>query len=171
MGDLPSGPVTLLFTDVEGSTRLLHELGATATRTCSPSTGASCGRRSRRHNGTEVDTQGDAFFYRVRLGVTTRSRRRGGGDASSSNPGGCTCGSASNGRAAADERGLCRGAMFHLAARIGAVGHGGQVVVSGATYRELVTGHELIDLGEHRLKDFDDPVPLYQLGARFTSRR
>jgi predicted ATPase len=58
------------------------------------------------------------------------------------------------------------GTDVHLAARIGAVGHGGQVVVSGVTHAELGTGHELIDLGEHRLKDFADPVPLYQLGAR-----
>jgi predicted ATPase len=54
----------------------------------------------------------------------------------------------------------------HLAARIGGVGHGGQVVFSDDTRRELAGSPELLDLGEHRLKDFDDPVPLFQLGAR-----
>ena len=54
------------------------------------------------------------------------------------------------------------GRELHRAARIAASGHGGQVVVSAAT-RALVDG-ELTELGEHRLKDFDEPVPLFQLG-------
>jgi predicted ATPase len=56
------------------------------------------------------------------------------------------------------------GRELHRAARIAASGHGGQVVVSAAT-RALVAG-ELIELGEHGLKDFDEPVPLFQLGSR-----
>jgi class 3 adenylate cyclase len=58
---LPTGTVTFLFTDVEGSTRLLHELGdayadvLAAHRRCLRDAFA-------RHNGVEVDTQGDAFF-------------------------------------------------------------------------------------------------------------
>ena len=163
MAELPDGRLTLLFTDVEGSTRLLHELGdgyADALddhrRTLRDVFG--------RHGGIEVDTQGDAFFYvfgsadealaaaregcellepgpiRVRIGVHTGTPRR-----------------TSEGYVGAD---------VHLAARIGAAGHGGQVVVSGVTCDELDGSPELIDLGEHRLKDFDDPVPLFQLGAR-----
>ncbi len=117
-----------------------------------------------RHHGTEVDTQGDAFFFvfgsaddalaaagegcellesgsvHVRIGVHTGTPQL-----------------TSEGYVGAD---------VHLAARIGAVGHGGQVVLSSATQRELGVGHDLRDLGEHRLKDFDDPVPLYQLGTR-----
>jgi len=54
------------------------------------------------------------------------------------------------------------GRELHRAARIAASGHGGQVVVSAAT-RAFVDG-ELIELGEHRLKDFDEPVALFQLG-------
>ena len=57
------------------------------------------------------------------------------------------------------------GADVHLAARIGAAGHGGQIVLSEATRHELGSGRELLDLGEHRLKDFDDPVQLFQLGV------
>ena len=55
------------------------------------------------------------------------------------------------------------GRELHKAARIAASGHGGQVVVSAAT-RALIDG-ELTELGEHRLKDFDEPVPLFQLGS------
>ena len=54
------------------------------------------------------------------------------------------------------------GRELHKAARIAASGHGGQVVVSPAT-RALIDG-ELTELGEHRVKDFDEPVPLFQLG-------
>ena len=58
------------------------------------------------------------------------------------------------------------GKDVHLGARIAAAAHGGQVVFSKAV-RELVDG-EVIDLGEHRLKDFAEPVWLFQLGqARF----
>jgi class 3 adenylate cyclase len=54
------------------------------------------------------------------------------------------------------------GEDVHLGARIAAVGHGGQILVSGAT-RSLLND-ELTDLGEHRLKDFDRPVAIFQLG-------
>jgi predicted ATPase len=54
------------------------------------------------------------------------------------------------------------GRELHRAARIAASGHGGQIVVSAAT-RALVDG-DLVELGEHRIKDFDQPVPIFQLG-------
>jgi hypothetical protein len=54
------------------------------------------------------------------------------------------------------------GADVHKAARIMSAAHGGQVVLSAATH-ELVVG-EMLDLGRHRLKDFAEPVSLYQLG-------
>jgi class 3 adenylate cyclase len=61
--ELPTGTVTLLFTDVEGSTRLLHELGAAryseALAAHRRVIREACGRRG----GVEVDTQGDAFFF------------------------------------------------------------------------------------------------------------
>ncbi|HEX4805946.1 MAG TPA: adenylate/guanylate cyclase domain-containing protein, partial [Conexibacter sp.] len=62
MRELPTGTVTLLFTDIEGSTRLLHELGGRYA-------GALADHRRllreafARHGGVEVDTQGDALFY------------------------------------------------------------------------------------------------------------
>jgi predicted ATPase/class 3 adenylate cyclase len=155
----PSGTVTLVFTDIEGSTRLLHELGQESYL-------AALGEHRRVVRdafaaGYEVDYEGDAFFYafgsaadavaaveramaglgagpiRIRVGIHT------------------------------GEPGLDPpkyvGMDVHLAARVMSAGHGGQVLVSRAT-RDLVdTG--LVDLGEHRLKDIVDPVWLYQLGA------
>ena len=65
MGALPDGRLTLVFTDVEGSTQLLHRLGVDYADAL-----AEHRRILReafaRHDGTEVDTQGDAFFYRGR---------------------------------------------------------------------------------------------------------
>src|SRR5207244_3281849 len=52
----------------------------------------------------------------------------------------------------------------HLAARVGASGHGGQVVLSRTT-RALVDGLPLTDLGEHRLKDIPEAVSIFQLGS------
>ncbi|MFP5299485.1 MAG: ATP-binding protein, partial [Actinomycetota bacterium] len=55
------------------------------------------------------------------------------------------------------------GPDVHLGARIGAVGHGGQVLMSGATRQQIEA--ETTDLGEHRLKDLDELVWIYQLGS------
>ena len=61
--DLPSGTVTFLFTDVEGSTKLLHELGAEAYAEALAEHRRVIREACRRHGGVEVDTQGDAFFF------------------------------------------------------------------------------------------------------------
>jgi predicted ATPase/class 3 adenylate cyclase len=161
-GDLPSGTVTFVFTDVEGSTKLLHELGAEAYAQ------ALAGHRRvlrgafAAHGGVEVDTQGDAFFVafptapgalaaaaegqaelaagqlRVRVGLHTGTPHL------------------------ADEGYV--GVDVHRAARIAAAGHGGQVLVSAST-AALVDGDGLQDLGEHRLKDLSAPERIYQLGG------
>lgn len=155
---LPSGTVTLVFTDIEGSTRLLQRLG-------SAYAGAlQAHRRLLRgafqgQGGVEVDTQGDTCFYafvratdalaaaaaaqaalvgqlRVRIGVHT-------------------------GEPQVTEEGYV-GFVVHQAARICAAAHGGQVVLSEAT-AHLVDA-SLHDLGLHRLKDVPVPQHLYQLG-------
>src|SRR4026207_947464 len=61
--DLPSGTVTFLFTDVEGSTRLLHELGAEAYAEVLAEHRRVIREACAREGGVEVDTQGDAFFF------------------------------------------------------------------------------------------------------------
>ena len=163
MRELPSGRVTLLFTDVEGSTRLLHELGdgyadvlADHRRTLREAFA--------RHHGTEVDTQGDAFFYVFPSADDAVAAAGEGSELLAAGPVHVRIG-VHTGTPQLTSEGYV-GADVHLGARIGAVGHGGQIVLSSATQRELARGHELLDLGEHRLKDFDDPVPLYQLGSR-----
>jgi hypothetical protein len=57
------------------------------------------------------------------------------------------------------------GEDVHLAARVAAAAHGGQVVMTMATRRKIGTDDGMHGLGEHRLKDITDPVALYQLGA------
>jgi predicted ATPase len=163
MRELPSGPVTLLFTDVEGSTRLLHELGEGYADVLAEH------RRTLReafaqHNGTEVDTQGDAFFFVFPTADEAVAAAGEGCELLESGPIRVRIGIHTGAPQLTSEGYV--GTDVHLAARIGACGHGGQVVVSGATQRELGRGHELLELGEHRLKDFDDPVPLFQLGSR-----
>src|SRR5687767_1771368 len=61
--DLPSGTITFLFTDVEGSTRLLHELGAEQYAQALAEHRRVLRQAFARHGGVEVDTQGDAFFF------------------------------------------------------------------------------------------------------------
>ena len=160
--ELPSGTVTFLFTDIEGSTRLLHELGPKQYADALEQHRLILRDVFRAHGGVEVDTQGDAFFVafptaegalaaaadvrasladgpiRVRMGIHTGTPHL-----------------AADGYVGVD---------VHLAARIAAAGHGGQVLVSAAAAADL-TDDGLLDLGEHRLKDFDEAVPIFQLGS------
>jgi len=170
MSKLPMGTVTLLFTDIEGSTLLLQHLGeryASVLIECRDLLRTVF----RGHHGHEVDTQGDAFFVsfarasdailatvaaqhaltthpwpkglgvRVRMGIHT-------------------------GEPSLVSEGYV-GLDVHHAARIMSAGHGGQVLLSQTT-RDLVEhdlpdGVSLRDLGEHRLKDLQRPSHLYQL--------
>jgi predicted ATPase/class 3 adenylate cyclase len=158
---LPSGTVTFLFTDIEGSTRLLQELGDRYADVLAEH------RRMLReafahHGGVEVDTQGDAFFVafarasdavagaqaaqralrgggvRVRMGVHT-------------------------GEPMVREEGYV-GIDVHRAVRLASAGHGGQILLSRPTRDLLDSTFELVDLGLHRMKDLSEPQRLYQLG-------
>ncbi len=165
--DLPEGTVTLLFTDIEGSTQLLRALGSQY-----PAVQHSHRRLLRAtfasHNGIEVDTQGDSFMVAfrsatdaaaaavdaqralaaeewpdearvlVRMGVHTGEPERG--------PEGYV------------------GIDVVRAARIQAVAHGGQILASQLT-RDLLAdaGYETIDLGRHRLKDIAEQERLFQI--------
>ena len=169
-GNLPIGTVTFLFTDIEGSTRLLQALGADY-QDALERHAAIIRKALGDHDGVEVGTEGDAFFavfesaqravmaavsaqralaeehwpggrrVRVRMGLHTGEGRLGGDS--------------------------YVGLDVHRAARIGAAGHGGQILLSGAS-RALVQsalpqGVTLRELGLHRLKDLDDPEDLVEV--------
>jgi predicted ATPase/class 3 adenylate cyclase len=172
MSDPAAGTTSLLFTDIEGSTKLLQQLGDAYVGVL-----ADHHRLLREafagHGGIELDNAGDGFYYRfpsaraavaaavgcqrvlaafawpegaqvrVRMGLHT-------------------------GEPLDAEIGLV-GIDVHRTARICAAGHGGQVLLSRTARdligRELPAGVTLLDLGEHRLKDLADPEQLYQVVA------
>jgi class 3 adenylate cyclase len=157
----PSGTVTFVFTDIEGSTALLDELGAEAFKEALADHRRALREAFGAHSGYEVDDAGDGLFYafasaseavtavaqamasladgpvRIRVGVHT-------------------------GEPLLDPPKYV-GPDVHKAARIMSAARGGQVLLSGATH-ELVAV-DVLDLGRHRLKDFPEPVSLYQLGS------
>ncbi len=158
--DLPTGTVTFLFTDVEGSTKLLHELGADAY-------GAALAEHRRvireacaAEGGVEVDTQGDAFFFAFSTVPDALTAAEELTRELASGPIQVRSG-VHTGTPLLTNEGYVGGDV-HRAARIAAAGHGGQVLVS-ATTAELAE-FELRDLGEHRLKDLSGPERIYQLG-------
>jgi predicted ATPase/class 3 adenylate cyclase len=167
---LPSGTITFLFSDIEGSTRLLEELGDGYVALLQEHN-RIFREVIREYEGAEVGTEGDSFFVvfrsplsavdaaahvqrrladapfpatvRVRMGLHTGQGHLAGGD--------------------------YVGIDVHRAARIAAAGHGGQILVSDATRAlvepELPASFGLLDLGLHRLKDLAHPERLYQLSV------
>ncbi len=167
---LPGGTVTFLFSDIEGSTRLLQELGPRYSDVLTTHYGLLRAAFAE-HGGQELGTEGDAVFavfpsatgavascataqralagypwpdgltVRVRMGVHTGEATLVGED--------------------------YVGLDVHRAARIAAVAQGGQVLVSDAVRilveNALPVGVGLRDLGEHRLKDLARPERLHQL--------
>ncbi len=161
MRELPAGTVTFLFTDVEGSTRLLHELGDAAYADALAEHRRRLREAFARHGGVEVDTQGDAFFYAFPTAPGAVAAAADGRQALDGGPIRVRIG-LHTGTPVLGGEGYV-GADVHRAARIAAVAHGGQVLVSAATV--ALTGTEgLHDLGAHRLKDLSAAERLYQLG-------
>ena len=167
----PSGTVTFLFTDVEGSTRLLSQL-----RDRYGNVLAEHQRLLREafaaHGGEEVDTQGDGFFY-----VFSRAR-----DAAAAAADGQRALAAYDwpdgavfqvrmgvhtGEPVLSDEGRYHGMGVHRTARIMAAGHGGQILASQSTASVLadddLDGVSLRDRGEYKLKDFDRPERIYEL--------
>ncbi|MDQ4038713.1 MAG: tetratricopeptide repeat protein [Actinomycetota bacterium] len=169
MTDLPSGTLTLLFSDIEGSTSLLGRLGDRYGDVLSAQR-RIMRRAINEHSGHEMGTEGDSFFVvfesvadavgaaydaqrglsehpwpdgaqvRVRMGVHT-------------------------GEPARLEDGYV-GMDVHRAARVAGCAHGGQVLLSEATYRLAAKeAIDFVDLGWHRLKDIPEAEHLYQLAA------
>ena len=164
MAELPTGTVTFLFTDIEGSTKLLHELRDEYAPVLAEH------RRILRdafaaHDGVEVDTQGDAFlvaFARARDAVAAAAAAQ---RSLASGPIQVRMGIHTGEPLRTDEGYV--GMDIHRGARIAAAGHGGQVLVSQAA-RELIQDDlseefALRDLGEHRLKDLSRPQRIFQL--------
>src|SRR5436190_5472827 len=171
MRELPTGTVTFLFSDIEGSTRLLRELGTEEYSRAQDAHSSIMRAAVAEGGGVEIRTEGDSFFLvfpsavaavraavtaqrsmadqtwpgggdiRVRIGVHTGEGRPGGDD--------------------------YVGLDVNRAARIGATGHGGQVVLSETTRalveEDLPGGVSIRDLGSHRLKDITEPQHLHDL--------
>ena len=161
MRDLPEGTVTLLFTDIEGSTRLLHELGDGYADVLADH------RRLLREaftqrGGVEVDTQGDAVFVAFARATDAADAARAAQETLAAGPVRVRIG-IHTGEPMVTEEGYV-GADVHQAARIMSAGHGGQVVLSESTRRLLDDTTQVKELGEHRLKDLSAPQRLYQLG-------
>jgi predicted ATPase len=159
--DLPTGTVTFLFTDVEGSTKLLHELGAEAYAEALAEHRRMVREAVAAHGGVEVDTQGDAFFIAFSTAPAALEAAAAARDALAEGPIRVRMGLHS-GTPLVMEEGYVGGDV-HRAARIAAAGHGGQVLVSAST-AALVGDAQLRDLGRHRLKDLSAPEQIYQLG-------
>jgi len=157
----PQGTVTLLFTDIEGSTRLVGELGdeyadllAEHRRTMR--------KEFTRHGGVEVGTEGDSFFVAFAKASDALAAAEAAREALAEGPIRVRIGLHTGEPLVTDEGYV--GLDVHRAARIAAAGHGGQILVSQAT-RDLAGADRLLDLGLHRLKDLGAPERLYQLGA------
>lgn len=151
MTALPTGTLTLLFTDIEGSTRLLEQLGDGYPDVLLQHRGV-LRDIFERHGGVELGTEGDSFFVafvsatealaaakeaqprlsevgpvRVRIGMHTGEPFVAGG--------------------------TYVGMDVHRAARVAAAGHGGQILLTEATRTLLPSDEDLRELGRHRLKD------------------
>ena len=160
--DLPAGTVTFLFTDVEGSTKLLHSLGAEGYADALAEHRRAIRMACAAEGGVEVDTQGDAFFFAFPTAPGALAAASVFTEALASGHVQVRVGLHTGTPLLTDEGYV--GGDVHRAARIAASGHGGQVLVSAAS-AQLVES-ELRDLGEHRLKDLSAPERVYQLGDR-----
>jgi len=158
--DLPCGTVTFLFTDIEGSTRLLRELGEEGYALALAEHRRLLRESFARRDGVEVDTQGDAFFVAFQTAPNALETAKEAQEALTRGPVRVRMG-LHTGTPHLTEGYV--GRDVHKAARIAAAGHGGQVLLSKETSELVDTA--VTDLGEHRLKDFDEPVSIFQLGT------
>jgi YVTN family beta-propeller protein len=170
MRELPTGTITFLFTDIEGSTRLLKHLGESYAEVLEQHQRLLRGAFEQA-GGEEIDTQGDAFFVAFRRARDAVAAAFAAQVALATHdwPGGepvrVRMGLHTSEPVVGGERYV--GLGVHRAARICSAGHGGQILLSGAT-RELVEddlpiGTWLHDLGHHRLKDIDRAEHIFQL--------
>ena len=170
MSELPSGTVTFVFSDIEGSTALLKQLGEGYGDLL-----AAHRKLVRKaftaHGGTEIDTQGDAFFFafaraRDAVAAAVEAQRA---HAARDWPGGATVRvrmGLHTGEPALGEEGYL-GIDVVRAARLCTVGRGGHVLLSETTRAllgsSLPDGVSVAPLGERQLKDLDEPERIYEL--------
>src|SRR6478736_5315976 len=128
---LPSGTVTFLFTDIEGSTKLLHELGAEGYSQALAQHRRVLREAFQANQGVEVDTQGDAFFVAFRTAPGALGAAAEALDGLGRGPIRVRMG-IHTGTPHLGEEGYV-GIDVHRAARIAACGDGGQVLVSAST--------------------------------------
>ena len=159
---LPTGTVTLLFTDIEGSTRLLRDLGTSAYADALAEHRRVLRDAFTAEGGVEVDTQGDAFFVSFPTAAGAVVAATAAQEALAPGPIAVRMGLHTGTPTVAAEGYV--GIDVHRGARVAALAHGGQVILS-ATTAALVDDQPLRDLGRHRLKDFDAPAQLFQLGT------
>ena len=171
MASLPTGTVTFLFTDIEGSTTLLQRLGDRRYAEVLEEHRRLLGAAFAEVHGQEVATQGDAFlvaFSRARDALAAAvaaqralARHPWPDDASLRVRMGLHTGEP------VSEPGRYVGLDVHRAARICAAGHGGQILVSRAVEvlanPDLPSGASLRDLGTYRLKDLEESEQLFQV--------
>ena len=173
MANLPRGTITLVFTDIEGSTRLVQKLGQDVYVRALEDHRRLLRRAFTFHGGVEVEMQGDSFHFAFTdpceaLLAAAQAQRALAEHEWECEPIRVRIGIHTGEPLVTDH--LYAGLDVHRAARVMSAGHGGQVLVSETTVagvearlpREL----SLRDLGEHRLKDLLAPQRLYQLGEQ-----
>jgi YVTN family beta-propeller protein len=172
MAELPTGTVTFLFTDIEGSTQLVKRLRDAYGEVLAAHQ-TLLREAFERHGGQEIDTQGDALFVAFRRAKDAVSAAVDGQRALAGHawPEGVEVRVRMGLHTAEPAVGGDRytGLGVHRGARIMAAGHGGQILVSQATRAvvedEGLPGIELRDLGDHQLKDLDRPEHIFQVEA------
>ena len=166
-----SGTVTFLFTDIEGSTRLLRELGDRYEHVRAEHDGLLRAAATA-HGGNEVDTQGDSFFFSFRRARDAAAAAADAQRALSAHPWPDAAAlrvrmGLHSGEPVVGADGRYVGLAVHRAARIASLAGGGQVLLSSTTAGlvadSLPTGVLLKDFGRHALKDFDRPERISQL--------
>jgi len=171
MTELPSGIVTLLFTDIEGSTRLLQRLGEEAYVRALDDHRRLLREAFTGHGGVEVEMQGDSFHFAFddpceAVAAADQAQRALGRHSWERDPIRVRIGIHTGEPLVTGS--LYAGLDVHRAARVMSAGHGGQVLLSERTYslveERMPDAFSLRELGEHRLKDLSAPQRLYQLG-------
>ena len=167
MAEPPSGTVTLLFSDIEASTRLLERVGAEAYADLLAEHRRLLGEAFERNNGYHVASEGDAFFVAFASASDAAAAAGEGQRALSEHPWPAeTEIRVRMGLHSGEPRVVGRnyvGLDVHHAARVMAAAHGGQVLLTETTRALLDERFEVHDLGDHRLKDLSGSQRLYQL--------